>query len=179
MRALALAVFLVITAVAGLDIAADLAEGTTARHVLAELAVVLSGLGGAGLMVWRLLVVGRLARAAQAEAAGLAVQLKASEAEAARWREESKDILRGLGAALDKQFARWGLSPAEKEVALLLLKGLSHKEIGAVRSIGEATARQQARALYKKAGLTGRADLAAFFLEDLLPGTGGPDAPPR
>lgn len=31
-----------------------------------------------------------------------------------------------------------------------------------------ATVRQQARNLYKKAGLSGRHDLAAFFLEDLL-----------
>ena len=43
-----------------------------------------------------------------------------------------------------------------------------HKEIASARSITEATARQQARAVYKKAGLGGRNDLAAFFLEDLL-----------
>jgi hypothetical protein len=49
-----------------------------------------------------------------------------------------------------------------------LLKGLSHKEIAEVRSITEVIARQQARAVYKKAGLSGRNDLAAFFLEDLL-----------
>ena len=79
--------------------------------------------------------------------------------------------------ALDRQFQRWALSPAEKEVALLLLKGLSHKEIAEVRSITEATARQQARAVYKKAGLSGRADLAAFFLEDLL--LPGGDSPPK
>ncbi|MBT8470373.1 MAG: helix-turn-helix transcriptional regulator [Myxococcales bacterium] len=63
---------------------------------------------------------------------------------------------------------RWRLSPAEKEVALLLLKGLSHKEIAKVRSVTETTARQQARAVYRKAGLSGRHDLAAFFLEDLM-----------
>ena len=40
--------------------------------------------------------------------------------------------------------------------------------------------REQARALYRKAGLSGRASLSAFFLEDLLlPGTAaGPDAAP-
>ena len=38
-------------------------------------------------------------------------------------------------------------------------------------AVTEATARQQARAVYKKAGLSGRNDLAAFSLEDLwLPG---------
>ena len=107
-------------------------------------------------------------RAAREEAIGLAERLEASEAEAARWRKEARELLEGLGVALDRQFERWALSPAEKEVAMLLLKGLSHKEIGVVRSITEATARQQSRAVYKKAGLSGRADLAAFFLEDLL-----------
>src|SRR5690606_18367849 len=97
-----------------------------------------------------------------------AERLRVTEAEAARWRGEARDLLHGLGAALDRQFMRWALSPAEKEVALLLLKGLSHKEVATVRSITEATARQQARAVYKKAGLSGRNDLAAFFLEDLL-----------
>ena len=76
--------------------------------------------------------------------------------------------LRGLGEAIDAQFDRWGLTPAEREVALLILKGLSHKEIAAVRESSERTARQQARAIYAKANLSGRAALSAFFLEDLL-----------
>jgi len=60
------------------------------------------------------------------------------------------------------------LTPAEREIALLLLKGLSHKEIATIRSVSETTVRQQARSLYRKAGLSGRNELAAFFLEDLL-----------
>ncbi|MCZ7679332.1 MAG: hypothetical protein M5U28_11460 [Sandaracinaceae bacterium] len=53
-------------------------------------------------------------------------------------------------------------------MCLLLLKGLSLKEIAAARDTGERTAREQARAVYRKSGLSGRAELAAFFLEDLL-----------
>lgn len=162
--------FVAIALLAGLDIASDLAEGTTLGHVLAEGGVFLAGLTGAAVMARLLLRAARQARAARLEASGLAAQLKVSEAEATRWREETRDVMQGLSAAIDRQFQRWALSPAEKEVAFLLLKGLSHKEIGDVRSISEATARQQARAVYKKAGLTGRNDLAAFFLEDLLPG---------
>ena len=71
-------------------------------------------------------------------------------------------------AAIDRQLERWGLSAAEHEVALLLLKGLSHKTIADRRGTEEATVRQQSRAIYRKAGLAGRHDLAAFFLEDLL-----------
>ena len=37
-----------------------------------------------------------------------------------------------------------------------------------MRSVAEATVRQQAAAIYKKAGVSGRHELSAFFLEDLL-----------
>ena len=53
-------------------------------------------------------------------------------------------------------------------MALLLLKGLSIKEIAQVRGVSERTVHEQARAVYSKAGLTGRTALSAFFLEDLL-----------
>jgi len=160
--------FVVVIALAAADVVADLREGTTLRHVLMEIGVVVAGLAGALLVARQLLPLLRRGRAAEHELEQLAARLAATEAEATRWRTEAGDLLRGLGAALDQQFERWALSPAEKEVALLLLKGLSHKEIAEVRSIADATARQQARAVYKKAGLSGRNDLAAFFLEDLL-----------
>jgi DNA-binding CsgD family transcriptional regulator len=172
-----LVAFIAIALLAALDLASDLREGTTVGHVVAEGGVFLVGMLGTVFMARRLMHVMREARVAREEAAALAEQLEASKAEAARWRDEARDLLTGLGAALDRQFERWALSPAEKEVALLLLKGLSHKEVAGVRSITEATARQQARAVYKKAGLSGRNDLAAFFLEDLL--LPGGQTPPR
>lgn len=84
-------------------------------------------------------------------------------------RDKSREILGGLGEEIDKQFERWGLTAAEREVALLVLKGLRHKEIASARNTTERTVRQQALAVYRKAGLDGRTDLAAFFLEDFLP----------
>lgn len=68
---------------------------------------------------------------------------------------------------MEQQFEAWNLTPAEKEIALFLLKGLSHKEIAVIRGISEATARQHARSVYRKSGLSGRRHLAAFFLEDI------------
>jgi len=167
--------FLAIALLAAFDIASDLGEGARAGHVLAEGAVLVVGMAGAGLMARRFVASVRSERRAREEAGALAGRLAAMEAEATRWRDEVRHLLEGLGAALDRQFERWALTPAEKEVALLLLKGLSHKEIADVRSITEATARQQARAVYKKSGLSGRSELAAFFLEDLLlPASGEP-----
>jgi DNA-binding CsgD family transcriptional regulator len=94
--------------------------------------------------------------------------LHVARAEAERWRSEAHELLAGLGAAVSEQFDRWALTAAEQEVGLLLLKGLSHKEVADVRSTSERTVRQQALAIYRKAGLGGRAELAAFFFEDLL-----------
>lgn len=94
-----------------------------------------------------------------------------------QWRSEARTLLNGLGDAIDEQFKRWNLTEAEREVALLLLKGLSLKEIAQVRSTSERTIRAQARALYGKAGVTGRASLSAFFLEDLLAPIGPVETP--
>jgi DNA-binding CsgD family transcriptional regulator len=94
--------------------------------------------------------------------------LEVARAQGQRWRSEARSYLNGLGEAIDVQFSRWNLTEAEREVALLLLKGLSLKEIAAIRATSERTVREQARSLYAKAGLTGRAALSAFFLEDLL-----------
>src|SRR4051812_1489802 len=85
-----------------------------------------------------------------------------------QWRDETRALLKGLGEAIDRQFSTWKLTEAEREVGLLILKGLSLKEIAGARVTSERTIRAQARSIYAKAGLSGRAALSAFFLEDLL-----------
>jgi DNA-binding NarL/FixJ family response regulator len=166
--AITMMTFALVAGLAAVDLASDLREGATVSHVLAEGMIFLLACAGSALVARKLLTATRLARAAAAEAASLAGELARSAAEAERWRREAKELMSGLSRAIDDQFERWQLSPAEKEVGLLLLKGLSHREIAEARSVTEATARQQARAVYKKAGLSGRHDLAAFFLEDLM-----------
>lgn len=94
--------------------------------------------------------------------------LEVARLQGRRWRNEARSYLKGLGESIDDQFSRWNLTEAEREVALLLLKGLSNKEVAAVRNTSERTVREQARSIYSKAGLSGRAALSAFFLEDLL-----------
>jgi len=95
-------------------------------------------------------------------------ELERARADGASWRSEKRDLLRGLGEAIDEQFGDWELTAAEKEVALLMLKGLNHKEIAGFRGTSERTVRQQARAVYAKSNLSGRTALFAYFLEDLL-----------
>ena len=94
--------------------------------------------------------------------------LDAARIQGRQWRDETRTLLKGLGEAIDRQFVVWKLSEAEREVGLLILKGMSLKEIAAVRDTSERTIRAQAQSIYAKAGLSGRAALSAFFLEDLL-----------
>jgi DNA-binding CsgD family transcriptional regulator len=85
--------------------------------------------------------------------------------------EERSRAARLSGELLDfmqSQFARWGLSPSESDVALLLIRGLSMKEIARARQVKEKTVRQQAASVYAKSGYAGRHELVAHFIEDLM-----------
>lgn len=146
------------------DLFSDIST-TSATHVVVEIGASLFALAIAarlGLRWWRARE--ELVRRVD----DLGHHLRAAHADAQRWRDEAHEALQGLGAAIDAQCDRWSLTEAERTVAVLLLKGLSMKEIAEARSTTERTARQQALAVYRKAGLGGRAELSAFFLEDLL-----------
>lgn len=73
-----------------------------------------------------------------------------------------------LLAVMRNQFVKWELSPSESEIALLLIKGLSMKEIAEARQVKEKTIRQQAPSVYSKSGCAGRHELVAHFIEDLM-----------
>jgi DNA-binding CsgD family transcriptional regulator len=111
-------------------------------------------------------------REARVERDELVGKLTAARAEGERWRSAARVHIDGLGSAILQQFADWRLTPGESDVAILMLKGLSHKEIAGLRNSSAATVRQQAAAIYLKSGLTSRAELAAYFLEDLFPAQG-------
>lgn len=95
-----------------------------------------------------------------------------ARAEGENWRQAARAHLAGLGIAIERQFEGWGLTAAEREIGLLMLKGFSHNEIGVLRGTTDATVRHQANSIYRKAGVESRAAFCAFFLEDLLPGDG-------
>lgn len=155
-----LILFFVGLAAAG-DIWSDSRTNTSMAHLMLE-GVLASGsfLGAIALSLGF--------RRAKSEVRSLKSEVERVSKDALIWKTDSARLVEGLSRMIDTQLDRWSLSPAEKEVALLLLKGLSHKEIASVRSTSEGSARQQAYAVYQKSGLSGRTELSAFFLEDLL-----------
>lgn len=152
---------IIIAVLVGADVYTDAQEGVAIWHILFEAAIGLSALVG---VFYLLKGTFALKRSLQNEKEDFSNYKKQAEA----WRAESKKYIQGLSEAIDQQLSVWNLSRAEKEVAFLLLKGLSLKEIAEIRNTSEKTARAQSLAIYSKAGLSGRSELAAFFLEDLL-----------
>jgi len=144
------------------DYVEDISEGGTYIELLFDTALNFFVIGTL-LYIWR-----KRPNATQSRNRQLEQVLKRSSEDLKRWQEKSADILRGLGEKIDEQLNEWSLSSAEKDVALLLIKGLSTKELAHVRGTSEKTVRQQASQIYAKANLENRAELAAFFLEDLL-----------
>jgi DNA-binding CsgD family transcriptional regulator len=69
---------------------------------------------------------------------------------------------------LEENFADWGLTPAERDVALFAIKGLSTSEIAVMRSTSEGTIKAQTNAIYRKAGVSGRPQLLSLFIDDLM-----------
>ncbi|MDJ0983218.1 MAG: helix-turn-helix transcriptional regulator [Kiloniellales bacterium] len=100
--------------------------------------------------------------------------LEFARAEGNAWRNKVRSHLAGLKSGMDIQFQDWGMTAAEREIGLLILKGLSHKEIAVLRATTEPTVRQQAQSIYRKAKLPGKTAFCAYFLEDLFTLDDGP-----
>jgi DNA-binding CsgD family transcriptional regulator len=160
--------FALIAVLMATDLTIEFRSGTPLALQTFELLIFVSALAGFAFHWWKMVAARRHSEDLDRELAEARAEVRRWAEDAKRWNTEAQDVLQGLGEAIDRQFDRWALSPAEREVALLQLKGLRHKEIAELRKTSERTVRQQALAVYRKSGLNGRSDLAAFFLEDLL-----------
>ncbi len=78
-------------------------------------------------------------------------------------------------AVLEERFDEWSLTPAERDVALFAIKGLSTQEIARLRDTSEGTVKAQTNAIYRKAGVSGRPQLLSLFIDELM-GDGLPQA---
>ncbi len=89
-----------------------------------------------------------------------------------RQRNIAEDRLRRASGVfmdiLEERFTDWGLTAAERDVALFAIKGMSTAEIATLRATSEGTVKAQTNAIYRKAGVTGRPQLLSLFIEDLM-----------
>ena len=151
---------LVILASAG-DLISDLTHGVKTAHVIQEGIVLVVAVAALAWIIKNI-------RMQSSEIETLNQQLEDARNLPLPGNARLIDARKTLADIMAIQFADWGLSKSEKEVGLLLLKGLSLKEIAILRGTAEKTIRQQASSIYQKANVTGRHSFSAWFIEDFL-----------
>jgi DNA-binding CsgD family transcriptional regulator len=143
------------------DILIDVKEGLPFEHVFHETVILSFALI---LTLFQLRVISRQ----RVHLEGNAKEIDELRASREEFRRRATRFSADFSAAVNEQFTAWGLTESERDIAILLVKGLSMKEIADLRQSKEATVRQQATAVYRKAKLEGRQELASYFLEDLF-----------
>ncbi len=156
-----IAMLFLVIAINTTDFLKDILHGDDWLHVTLEMITVFLSLWGIVMIVQQ--INNRSLRISQ-----LNKEVQKSQKDLALSRTKLKEIGREYSIYLHKQFDDWGLTPSEKDVALILLKGLSFKEMAEVRDTKEKTIRQQASTIYKKSNVSGRHEFAAWFFEDML-----------
>jgi len=156
-------VLLLVGVTSGMDLYTDLSHGASFSHVFKEGLIAALALI---LVMWMLY-----------EQRQQLTQIKHLKSELLQSEQQTQTVKankyvltarKQLTEVISQQFDEWSLSLSEKEVGWLLLKGFSLKEIAVIRETHEKTVRQQASAIYKKSGLSGRHAFSAWFIEDLL-----------
>lgn len=77
-----------------------------------------------------------------------------------------------FNALMWQRFGEWGLTPAEADVAMFAVKGFSNEEIARLRGKSEGTIKAQSNSVFRKAGVSGRAQLVGLLIEDISDGIG-------
>ncbi|MFO6464087.1 helix-turn-helix transcriptional regulator [Jannaschia sp. KMU-145] len=89
-----------------------------------------------------------------------------------RRRREAERRLHAASSAfmdlVEERFDAWGLTPAERDVALFSLKGQGLGDIARLRGTSEGTIKAQSAAVYRKAGVSSRTQLLGLFVEDMM-----------
>ncbi len=97
-----------------------------------------------------------------------AVELRKLYRRQARLNEQLSVAAGALEEILEAHFEDWSLTPAERDVARLSIKGFSIAEMAELRQSKEGTIKAQSAAVYRKAGVSGRLQLMSLFLEELI-----------
>lgn len=147
------------------DISTDILDHETYIHIIVDIVLAGFSLGMIGYLTYKF---GQVRWALSSQLQQSKNEKEAAAKQVELWQSKASQLKQGLSEEIESKMNDWSLSQAEREVSLLLLKGLSLKEIADIRQTSERTVRHQSLAIYAKANVSGRAELSAFFLEDFL-----------
>lgn len=89
-----------------------------------------------------------------------------------RERDTARRDLRSLRGDFDtilhRQFEIWQLTPAQRDVALLTLRGATIADVAGMRNCAEGTVKAHLSAIFRAAGVRTRSELLGHFMDEFL-----------
>ncbi len=79
------------------------------------------------------------------------------------------EVNKSFWESIQKEFKNWNFTETEKEISVLILRGLSNQQIAGLRGKSLKTVENQTFSIYQKSGTTGKLEFIAYFLSPLLP----------
>lgn len=90
-------------------------------------------------------------------------------AQRAKGQEQTISLLRGsFDKVIERKFDDWSLTPAERDVTIYILKGMSGADIAAARNVSLGTTKNQITAIFRKIGVSSRSELMSLFMDEFL-----------
>lgn len=155
-----MAVLIACMAFFGFDVVADVLE-----HFLGNRAYVSSELVHLNFEILAVIGLGYAA-------ATLRQYLRLLQAQAASSRETIHMLRGNFDVVLRHKFEEWGLTTAERDVTLLIIRGLSVAEISAARDTAQGTIKAQSTSIFRKIGVGSKTELMSLIIDEFLDSSG-------
>ena len=82
---------------------------------------------------------------------------------------ETIHVMRGhFEEVLELNFSRWGLTQAERDITLLIVRGLTVAEIAEARSTAQGTIKAQSSSIFRKIGVSSKTELMSLIIDEFI-----------
>lgn len=159
------AYFLCIVLLAAFDIWFDFQHGIPFRYLIFEGLVFFLALIGFNFFLQRFL---QSSKNQRSKLTHLQDEIDRKDQQLGSLNKKIKSFKEAFAEDIERTFREWEFTKAESQVAGLLLKGLSIKEIATIRQANENTVRSQCTSIYRKSKLANRSQLSSYFFDDLI-----------
>ena len=95
-------------------------------------------------------------------------EFKVLRGEIASTNEKLLILKKGTTELINSQINLLKFTAAETDIAWLLIKGTSYKDIAKFRNVSERTVNQQVTSIFKKSNVSNRHEFITGFIEDLM-----------
>lgn len=90
------------------------------------------------------------------------------QADAERSRETIHMLRGNFDEVLRDKFTDWELTTAERDVTLLIIRGLSVADIAAARNTAQGTIKAQSTSIFRKIGVRSKTELMSTIIDEFL-----------